>query len=303
MRRVLTILALFLLAGVAVGQTTAPVTQPAPPALLPKTQHWLGVAVENIPPAMARQLKLKKDQGLLVVSVLPNTPAQAAGLQPDDLLISANGQPLRTQEELAARVANRFVSVEGRIAPQASKLLYLRDGERREVELTPAPRPAGAIVYNPSAAFVPNAADNPGARGVRSYALPDGATVQVAPGYRFNLNSPDATSKSIRSIVSKGQTVILSQETDAAGTVTNTIGLGSTSYLVTREKLAEIPADLRPLAEQLLKPPAQPVAAPRRGTEQLEDRIQELEKSNQQLRQRVEQLLDAMGKNKTEPRP
>src|SRR4051794_19440172 len=41
----------------------------------PRPQYWFGVAVENIPPGFAKQLKLKADQGLMVIAVLPDSPA------------------------------------------------------------------------------------------------------------------------------------------------------------------------------------------------------------------------------------
>ena len=40
-----------------------------------RPQYWYGVAVENLPPTIAKQLKLKADQGLMVIAVLPGTPA------------------------------------------------------------------------------------------------------------------------------------------------------------------------------------------------------------------------------------
>src|SRR3954447_11264833 len=64
-------------------------------------QHWFGVAVENLPPAISRQLKLQNLQGLMVVAVLPQSPAERAGLRPNDILTEIDARPLMSQTELA----------------------------------------------------------------------------------------------------------------------------------------------------------------------------------------------------------
>src|ERR1043165_210553 len=68
-------------------------------------QYWFGVAVENIPPAFAKQLKLNPEQGVMVSAVFEGSPAAKAGPQPEDILIELNRVPLTSQEELA-RAAN-----------------------------------------------------------------------------------------------------------------------------------------------------------------------------------------------------
>ena len=291
-----------LLAGLARGGD-APAGGARPTSEFPKVQFWIGVAVENIPPAMARQLKLKKDQGLLVVSVLPGSPAQVANLQPEDLLVEVNGVPLTTQEQLS-RIANGVLpGAQGELQAKAAKLTLLRDGDRQVVEVLPALRPAGLQVMGGNLGNFTANAGEPAANGaaqMRTYALPNGATVQVGSGYQFNLNSPDATSKSIRSVMNKGQSIVLSQETDATGKVRNSLVVGPVTYDVTREKIKDIPEDVRPLAEQLLKTPPQQVAV-RPPSKTMEDRIQDLEKSNhvlqqdnKDLKERIDSLLKVL---------
>jgi carboxyl-terminal processing protease len=68
--------------------------------------------------------------GLQVSSVLPGSPARDAGISPGDLLVAADGQPLR---ELSAEEAGRFIR-----GPEGSSVVLLvRSGrEEREVEVT-----------------------------------------------------------------------------------------------------------------------------------------------------------------------
>ena len=117
-----------------------------------RAQYWFGVAVENIPPAIAKQLKLKPDQGLMVVAVLPNSPAERAGLKAEDLLIELDGVALTSQEDLArAANTNRTYRVNNdtRLSMplmKNSRITFLREGDRKTVDVTPALRPENMLV-------------------------------------------------------------------------------------------------------------------------------------------------------------
>jgi C-terminal processing protease CtpA/Prc len=52
--------------------------------------------------------------GLRVVDVLPGSPAAAAGLRADDVLLTGNGVPLRTVDDLVTTAASGVVAVEFR---------------------------------------------------------------------------------------------------------------------------------------------------------------------------------------------
>ncbi|MBO2519362.1 MULTISPECIES: S1C family serine protease [Limnochorda] len=68
--------------------------------------------------------------GLLVLEVFPGSPAAAGGLQPLDVILSVNGQPVASPDEIRAalrRAGRRPVWVEA-----------LRQGRRLRVRITPA---------------------------------------------------------------------------------------------------------------------------------------------------------------------
>jgi membrane-associated protease RseP (regulator of RpoE activity) len=261
------------------------------PAIEQRAQRWFGVAVENIPPSIAKLLKLKPGQGLMVSAVLPNSPAQRAGLRTDDLLIEINDKPLTTQQDLY-RAANPKEAAKA-VAP--SRLTYIREGDRQTVEITSAPRPAEMIFFDTQ--------DKPNAMPVRNYVIPNGNGAQVGTGIRINLANSDPSDFSVNSIqqmVSKGQTVILSQETDIAGNVKRTITVDKTVYTVDPQNLEALPEDLRPLAERLVNGPAKPSIATRNAPQtaaSLEQRVKELEEKNALLTKRLEQLLDRDDRN------
>jgi serine protease Do len=91
----------------------------------------IGIAVA--PPHVARRLRaavgLPERDGLLVREVAEGTPAQAAGLQRGDLIVSAGGQPVATMDGLLAAV--EAVGGDGRLS-----LGLLRGAEELTVELS-----------------------------------------------------------------------------------------------------------------------------------------------------------------------
>jgi serine protease Do len=71
------------------------------------TRGWLGVAIQGITPAMAKSLGVNPDEpaGVIVASVTPNSPAAKAGLKPGDVILSADGKPVKTVHDLPRLVA------------------------------------------------------------------------------------------------------------------------------------------------------------------------------------------------------
>jgi serine protease Do len=53
----------------------------------------VGLSLQTITPEMAAGLRLARDHGVIISDVWPRSPAEAAGLQPGDILVSVDGQP------------------------------------------------------------------------------------------------------------------------------------------------------------------------------------------------------------------
>src|SRR5580700_683042 len=64
------------------------------------TRGYLGVLIQPITPAMAKELGLSKLQGALVGDVSPKGPAQASGVQRGDVILSINGNAVTDSNEL-----------------------------------------------------------------------------------------------------------------------------------------------------------------------------------------------------------
>jgi Do/DeqQ family serine protease len=68
----------------------------------PGDRH-IGVSVEPLTPALADELGVRKGtQGLVVRSVDPRGPAARAGVQPGDVIIAVNRQPVRSASEIGS---------------------------------------------------------------------------------------------------------------------------------------------------------------------------------------------------------
>ncbi|MDP2246959.1 MAG: PDZ domain-containing protein, partial [Nitrosomonadales bacterium] len=52
---------------------------------------WVGIEAQDITPQLAESFKLSHTQGSLIAGILPNSPAEKAGLKPGDILLEING--------------------------------------------------------------------------------------------------------------------------------------------------------------------------------------------------------------------
>jgi serine protease Do len=71
---------------------------------VPANPAYIGVTVGPITPALQQQDHLTPSQGALVLSVQPGSPAASSGLQVDDVIVSLNGTPVTSPDDLHAAV-------------------------------------------------------------------------------------------------------------------------------------------------------------------------------------------------------
>jgi hypothetical protein len=72
------------------------------------TRGYLGVTIDRLPDSIRAQLPttIPQDQGILVEQVMIGSPAEKAGLQPYDILLSFNDQKLFSPEQLTKLVSS-----------------------------------------------------------------------------------------------------------------------------------------------------------------------------------------------------
>ena len=97
---------------------------------------WIGIAPEDIADDTARRLGLARG-GVVITNLYVNSPAQAAGLAPGDLVLAVNGNEVRSAQEALARIAT--------LTPGATLTLRVQRGAQvAEVKVAVAERPRAA---------------------------------------------------------------------------------------------------------------------------------------------------------------
>ncbi len=144
---------------------------------------WLGARAQQVDPAIAASMGLRRPRGVLVNSVHPLGPAGRAGLKIGDIVVAVDGREISTGDELRFRVAMNPVG-------STMALDIIRDGRERRLTVVlqqpPAVPPinrtlikgrnpcAGAVVGNLSPALAYELSMDPEKTGV--------IILQVQPG-------------------------------------------------------------------------------------------------------------------------
>lgn len=98
------------------------------------TRSYLGVTVQEVTPAIAKDLGLNGIEGALVSDVSPNSPAQRAGIETGDVILAINGSPVAEENQLRMQVSMMNPD-------QNVRLKIFRNGETREVTVRLAEMP------------------------------------------------------------------------------------------------------------------------------------------------------------------
>lgn len=67
---------------------------------------YLGIKGQTVDPVLAQKNGLAVNEGALIVTVLPGSPAEKAGLKPNDVIMALNQQPISSLDDLLAEVQN-----------------------------------------------------------------------------------------------------------------------------------------------------------------------------------------------------
>ncbi|MBZ8134583.1 serine protease [Afifella sp. IM 167] len=89
---------------------------------------WVGATFQKVTPDIASSLGLDRPRGALVVSVEKGSPAEKAGLEAGDLVMSAGGREIESPRALEYRLAIRGVGKD-------EKLAIIRQGRERDLVL------------------------------------------------------------------------------------------------------------------------------------------------------------------------
>ena len=83
---------------------------------------WLGVTIQNVDRTLAESFGLDRPRGALVAQVGDDSPAEAAGIEPGDIIVNVDGSDIEVSADLP--------HVVGLIAPDTKvNMVVIRDGE------------------------------------------------------------------------------------------------------------------------------------------------------------------------------
>lgn len=91
---------------------------------------FLGIDPQHVPDALADDLEIGHDRGVWVRRVDPGTPAAAAGIRPNDVILAWNGKEFDDPTLLSRAIAATVIGSEAPVS-----LVRVRDGEPRKMEL------------------------------------------------------------------------------------------------------------------------------------------------------------------------
>jgi serine protease Do len=92
------------------------------------TRGWLGVVIQGITPELAESFGLQNEYGALVSKVLPESPAQSAGVERGDVIVEFNGKAVKEWRELPRLVGETAVDM-------PTEIVVIRNGERKVMEV------------------------------------------------------------------------------------------------------------------------------------------------------------------------
>ncbi len=98
------------------------------------TRGWLGVAIQDLSPEMAEYYSIEEKKGVFVADVFEGDPADKAGIQPKDIILTVNGEKITTSRQLTSIIAKIPVN-------DSAKIKILRNGKEKTVKVKIAKRP------------------------------------------------------------------------------------------------------------------------------------------------------------------
>jgi serine protease Do len=103
---------------------------------------YIGIQMATLTPELRSQInqsnvgfQVNQDQGIIVLSVIPNSPAAQAGLRAGDVIVSANGTTVENANQIQQQVDATGIN-------QPMQVTVNRNGNAQQLTIRPQPLPA-----------------------------------------------------------------------------------------------------------------------------------------------------------------
>jgi serine protease Do len=147
---------------------------------------YLGVGLQPVSEDIAESLGLPKDNGEIVRTVQPGTPADKAGIKQRDVIVAINGKPVNPDETVSFLVANLPVG-------SRATITVVRDGKRINIPVVVTQRPTQEQLEKQLGVDDENVLPGNGSKPAATEAL--GLTLQsITPQIAQALKLPPGTS-------------------------------------------------------------------------------------------------------------
>lgn len=93
------------------------------------SRGWLGILIQDVTRELAESFGMSRPVGALVARVLPDSPAEAAGIQVGDIIVEYNGRPVESSSALPPMVGATAVDSDAEVK-------VMREGEERTLKVT-----------------------------------------------------------------------------------------------------------------------------------------------------------------------
>jgi serine protease Do len=157
------------------------------------SRGYMGAVIQNFDAEMAAAQGINVRKGAIVAEVVPGGPAEKAGVQPGDVVLSVNGKAVSSSSEMTREVAKT-------LAGNTMTLNILREGKPKTIEVKAGVRPSEAQLNGKApSAETESAPDAPKAKRPSVLGLSLGALDDAA---RSRFKVPDT----VRGVLVEGVT-------------------------------------------------------------------------------------------------
>jgi S1-C subfamily serine protease len=96
---------------------------------------YLGVQLNQLTPEIAQQFGIDAEGGAIAVDVVRGGPAAKAGMEPGDVIVEIEGEPVEVVEDV-------YAALRGGRPDESMRMVVLREGERRPLTVELGERPS-----------------------------------------------------------------------------------------------------------------------------------------------------------------